>query len=261
MKERWSRIKKAWHDFFFEDGDVYFPLRLSQSDKRWILFWVSVITFCMMLVFLIIVRLSERRLMNEVAAYVASATVDEYDKIAWDLKYHLVYRQFGQDVEKYVRYIPNTTVNCPTCQEDYQSQAYLVCVNTGQLYALDVFVEGRKPEDHYGDIHMSHGFDEVSLSRLSMTRIPDDGKNTVELNRENGIVSVHNMKTLFCDGCIGAIFNAVEDRRVSEFVIFDAEKNTFYAIDDGITISIGDYILECEEKKGDYEITVKYTGE
>lgn len=118
MKERWNRIKKVCRNFFFEEGDAYFPLRLSPSDKRWILFWVSVITFCMMLVFLAVVRLSERRLMNEIAAYVASATDDEYDEITWDLKYHLVYRQFGQDVEKYVQYIPNTTVDCPTCQED-----------------------------------------------------------------------------------------------------------------------------------------------
>ena len=201
MKKKWIQIKKAWHDFFFEDGDVYFPLRLSPSDKRWLLFWVSVITFCMMLVFLAVVRLSERRLLNEIAAYVASSTVDEYDEITWDLKYHLVYKEFGQDVEKYVQYIPNTAVDCPTCQKDYRSQAYLACVNTGQLYALDVFVGSRKPEDHYGEIQMSSGFDEISRSGLSMIRVPDDRINTIELRRDYGIVSVHRMKTLFCDNC------------------------------------------------------------
>lgn len=94
-----------------------------------------------------------------------------------------------------------------------------------------------------------------------MTRVPDDGKNTVELSREYGIVSVHKMKALFCDDCIEDIFKAVEDMRVSEFVIFDAGKKAFYPIDDGMMIWIGDYILECKEKKGDYEITVKYSGE
>ena len=99
------------------------------------------------------------------------------------------------------------------------------------------------------------------LSRLSIFRVADEGKNTVELDREYGIVSVHKMKALFCDDCIEEILNAVEERPVSEFVIFDAEGKTFYSVDDGIEIRIGDYAMECVEKKGDYEIKIEYIGE
>lgn len=261
MKRIWIQIKKILHDFFIDDNTVSFQLCLRRSDKRWILYWLILITVFITSVFLIAVRLSERRILNMFAAYVASATNDEYDKMTWELRYQLVYKKFGRDMEKYVRYIPNTAVDCPTCGNDYQSQAYLACANTGELYALDVFVDGREQEDHYGDIHMSNGFDGVSLSRLSMVRIPDKGKNTVELDREHGIVSVHKMKALFCDDCIGDIFNAVEERPVSEFVIFNAEEKAFYPVDDGIVIQIGDYSLECVEKKGDYEIKIEYTGE
>lgn len=261
MKRIWIQIKKILHDFFIDDNTVSFQLCLRRSDKRWILYWLILITVFITSVFLIAVRLSERRILNMFAAYVASATNDEYDKMTWELRYQLVYIKFGRDMEKYVRYIPNTAVDCPTCGNDYQSQAYLACANTGELYALDVFVDGREPEDHYGDIHMSNGFDGVSLSRLSMVRIPDKGKNTVELDREHGIVSVHKMKALFCDDCIGDIFNAVEERPVSEFVIFNAEEKAFYPVDDGIVTQIGDYSLECVEKKGDYEIKIEYTGE
>lgn len=261
MKERWNRIKKAFRNFFIEDNNVCFQLCLRWSDKRWILYWLGLITIFITSVLLIAVRLSEHRILNTFAAYIASATDDEYDKISWGLRYQLVYKEFGQDMEKYIQYIPNTAVDCPTCRNDYQSQAYLVCVNTGELYALDVFVDGRKPEDRYGDIHMSNGFDEVSLSRLSILRVADEGKNTVELDREYGIVSVHKMKALFCDDCIGDILNAVEGRPVSEFVIFDAEGKTFYPVDDGIDVQIGDYAMECVEKKGDYEIKIEYTGE
>ena len=248
-------------DFFIEDNNACFQLCLCRSDKRWILYWVGVITFCIMSVALISIRLSEHRILNTVAAYIASATDDEYDEITWELRYQLVYREFGQDMEKYIQYIPNTATDCPTCRNDYQSQAYLVCVNTGEFYALDVFVDGRKPEEHYGDIHMSNGFDEVSWSNLSMFRIPDEGKNTVELDREYGIVSVHKMKALFCDDCIKDVLNAVEGRPVSEFVIFDVEGKTFYPVDDGIEVQIKDYAMECVERKGDYKIKIEYIGE
>lgn len=261
MKRIWTQIKKVLHDFFIDDNTVSFQLCLRRSDKWWILYWLALITVVITSVLLIAVRLSERRIFNTFAAYVASATDNEYDKVAWELRYQLVYREFGRDMEKYVRYIPNTARDCPTCGDDYQSQAYLACTNTGELYDLDVFVDGRKPKDRYGDMHMSNGFDEVSLSRLSIIRTPDKGKNTVELDREYGIVSVHKMKMLFCDNCIGDIFNAVEERPVSEFVIFDAEEKAFYPVDDRIVIQIGDYSLECVEKKEDYEIKIEYIGE
>lgn len=261
MKKLWKHIKKVWQDFFIEDDIGYFRDHLNPSDNRRIIFWAGILAFCMLTIFLVAVRLSEQRMLNTIAAYIASATTAEYDEITWEVRYHLVYKKFGHDVEKYVQYIPNTAENCPTCQEYYHSQAYLACVNTGVLYALDVFVESRKPEDHYGEIQMSSGFDEVSQSGLTMIRVPDDRINTIELRREGGIVSIHRMKTLFCDNCINEILMAVEDKPVSEFVIFDTERKVFYPIEDRMMAQIGDYILEVRKKDRDYEITVRYTAE
>ena len=252
---------KEWQDLSVEDDSGTIEFHLSRSVKRWILYWIGIFIFCMVMIPLIATKLIERRLLNAVAAYIASATTDEYDQIAWGIRYDLVYRKFGRDIEKFVRYIPNTAKDCPTCHGDYQSQAFLVSANMGQLYALDVFVEGFTPDIHYGASHMSYGYDAVSQTALSMIGLPDERIKTVELRRCGGIVSIHKMKRIFCDNCINEMLNAVEDMSVGEFIIFDANKKVFYPIGEGITIQIGDYSLESERKIEDYEIIVRYTGE
>lgn len=261
MRTLWNRIKKAWQDVLAEDNKDLTELHLSRSDKRWILYWAGIFILCVVMVLLIAIKISERHIQNVIAAYIASATTDEYDQIAWDIRYDLVYKEFGRDMEKFVRYIPNTAENCPTCQESYQSQAFLVSANMGQLYALDVFVEGFTPDIHYGASHMSYGYDAVSQTALSMIGLPDERIKTVELRRCGGIVSIHKMKRIFCDNCINEMLNAVEDMPVGEFIIFDANKKVFYPIGEGMTIQIGDYSLESEWKEEDYEIIVRYTGE
>lgn len=41
------------------------------------------------------------------------------------------------------------------------------------------------------------------------------------------------MKSLFCDDCIREILETVKNQLIEEFVIFDAEKKEFFAVDDG----------------------------
>ena len=65
------------------------------------------------------------------------------------------------------------------------------------------------------------------------------------------------MKSLFCDDCIREMLETVENQLVEEFVIFDAEGQKFYAVDDG-SVQIGDYELQVEYDEGDYEIEVRY---
>lgn len=256
-----DRIKKERQDLLAEEDSDMIEFHLRRSDRRWIIYWAVIFVFSMVMIPLIATKISERYLLNAVAAYIASATTDEYDQIAWDIRYDLVYKEFGRDIEKFVRYIPNTAKDCPTCHGDYQSQAFLVSANMGQLYALDVFVEGFTPDIHYGASHMSYGYDAVSQTALSMIGLPDERIKTVELRRCGGIVSIHKMKRIFCDNCIKEMLSAVEDMPVGEFIIFDANKKVFYPIGDGMTIQIGDYSLESERKEEDYEIIVRYTGE
>ena len=81
------------------------------------------------------------------------------------------------------------------------------------------------------------------------------------MDRGRGIVSVHRMKAQFCDDCIRDILNTVEHQLIEEFFIFDTEKRTFYPIDDGTTLQIGDYRLDIEYKDSDYRIDIHYTSE
>ena len=59
--------------------------------------------------------------------------------------------------ENYIRYIPNTSGQLPDmCGEGFPSQAYLVCINTGELYELDLFEKGANPDTgEYGYTSMS----------------------------------------------------------------------------------------------------------
>lgn len=214
-----DRIKKERQDLLAEEDSDMIEFHLRRSDRRWIIYWAVIFVFSMVMIPLIATKISERYLLNAVAAYIASATTDEYDQIAWDIRYDLVYKEFGRDIEKFVRYIPNTAKDCPTCHGDYQSQAFLVSANMGQLYALDVFVEGFTPDIHYGASHMSYGYDAVSQTALSMIGLPDERIKTVELRRCGGIVSIHKMKRIFCDNCIKEMLSAVEDMPVGEFII------------------------------------------
>ena len=56
--------------------------------------------------------------MSMIATYMASATKTEYDDIARTIRQDLVFSEYGQDIENFIRYIPNTAETCPTCMED-----------------------------------------------------------------------------------------------------------------------------------------------
>lgn len=197
-------------------------------------------------------------LMEMIATYMGSATKDEYEEIAKTIRHDLVFSEYGQEIENYIRYIPNTADICRTCGEGFPSQVYLVCTNTGELYDLDLFEKGANPDaGEYGYMSMSFGYDEVSQTSLHITKTPENKEGTVTVQRGRGIVSVQRMKSLFCDDCIREMLETVENQLVEEFVIFDAEGQKFYAVDDG-SVQIGDYELQVEYDEGDYEIEVRY---
>ena len=68
--------------------------------------------------------------MSVIATYMASATKDEYNEIAQSIRYALVFSEYGEGIESFIQYIPNTTETCYTCMDNYQAQALLVWANT-----------------------------------------------------------------------------------------------------------------------------------
>lgn len=269
MKKIWSRIRDRWRLFWRDDEYDLSVKHLSQSDKRDL--WYGAFMVCMSAVALcsFVIAFSNIRvrrqnseymeeLMGMIATYMGSATKDEYEEIAKTIRHDLVFSEYGQEIENYIRYIPNTSDSCRTCGEGFPSQAYLVCTNTGELYELDLFEKGANPDTgEYGYTSMSFGYDEVSQTNLHITKTPGNKEGTVTVQRGRGIVSVQRMKSLFCDDCIREILETVENQLVEEFVIFDAGEQKFYAVDDG-SVQIGDYELQVEYDGGDYEIEVRY---
>ncbi len=193
---------------------------------------------------------------NIVTSYVDSATEDEYDKIAQAIRHDLVFDKYEKDMEKYIQYIPNTSEKCRACKGSYPAQSVLVSLNTGESYPLDLFGQGIGAEDYQGNMLLTFGYDEISQTSIHISKSPGESKGLAEIERGNGIVSIHRMKKLFCDDCIKAMLDAVENQPIGELVICDTESNVFYPVEDEAEVQIGQYALEMEYKNSNYEISV-----
>jgi len=268
----WERIKKNWDAFWIGDEHDDSKKHLSQSDKRSLLYGYFIIgtltvAFVIFLIKMNDIRINRRNdeameeLLNMVISYVESATEDEYDEIAQTIRHDLVFHKYEKDIEKYIRYIPNTSEKCRACRGIYPAQAVLVRLNTGESYSLDLFEQGIEPEEYQGNTLLTYGYDEISQTSIHISKSPGENKGLAEIERGNGIVSIHRMKRLFCDDCIRAMLDTVEHQLIGELVICDTKKNTFYPLEDESKAQIGDYALETEYKDGDYEIAVKSVNE
>lgn len=257
-----------WDDFWIGDEYDDSKKHLSQSDKRSLLYGYFIIgtltvAFVMFLIKMNDIRIDHRddeameELLNMVTSYMESATEDEYDEIAQSIRHDLVFRKYEKDVEKYIQYIPNTSEQCRACKGSYPAQAVLVSLNTGESYSLDLFERGINPEDYQGNTQLTFGYDEISQTGIRISKSPGEGKGSAEIERGNGIVSIHRMKKLFCDDCIKAMLDTVDNQPVGELVIRDTEEDVFYPVEDEGRAQIGDYALEIKYKDSGYEIAVK----
>lgn len=270
MDRLWSRIKRAWLQYWREDEFDNSKKHLSQSDKRSI--WYGAFIMCMVTVSLccFVIAVSNLRvslqnekdveeILNTIGAYMASATEEEYDDIAKSIRRDLILGEYGQNVEEASKYIPNTSKDCITCIGSYPAQAYLLCTNTGELYSLDLFENDEESGDGNSGTSMSFGYDEISETSIQITKNAGQREGSAVVRHERGIVSVHRMKTIFCDACISKMLNTVQSKLVEEFVIFDADKKLFYPVSEG-GVKIGDYDLQMEHSKyGNYDIGIRYT--
>lgn len=268
----WKKIRIKWDDFWIGDEHDDSKKNLSQSDKRSLLYGYFIISMLTVAFVILLININNLRtdrrddaameeLLNMVTSYMESATEDEYDEIAQTIRHDLVYREYERDIEKYVRDIPNTSDKCRACKGSYPAQAVLVSLNTGESYSLDIFERGIEPEEYQGNTQFTFGYDEISQTSIHISKSPGENEGSAEIERENGIVSVHKMKKLFCDDCIEAMLDTVENQPIGELVIYDTEKNAFYPVEDESKVRIGDYALEIEYKDSGYKIDVKSVNE
>lgn len=184
MKKVWDAIRRKWRRFLRDDSEDSTVYHLSQTDKRDLLYGafmlcMGTVAFCSLVIGFNNIRVSRENsediveVMEMVATYMGSATQDEYEEIAKTIRNDLVFSEYGQDMENYIQYIPNTAKDCRTCMDAFPSQAYLVCTNTGQPYELDLFETGENPDEgDYDCTTMSFGYDEVSEMSLRITKMP-----------------------------------------------------------------------------------------
>lgn len=256
----WKKIRKKWNDFWIGDEYDDSKKHLSQSDKRFLLYGNFIIGICTAAFVVLLIGTNNRRVdrrnaadmeeaINLVMSYLESATNDEYDEIAQTVRHDLVFCNYGEDIDKYIQYIPNTSDVCRACKESYPAQAVLVSLNTGESYSLDLFERGIDQEDYQGNTQLTFGFDEISQTSIHITKSLGENEGTAEIKQGNGIVSIHRMKKLFCDDCIEAMLRAIENQAIEELVILDTEKDIFYPIEDETKVQIGNYTLKTQYKK------------
>ena len=199
--------------------------------------------------------------LSMIATYFATATEDEYDEIAQTIRHDLVFSEYGQDIENLIQYIPNTSEDCPTCWESYPAQAFLVCVNTGETYSLDLYHTDENPGEESGGMRLTFGYDEISEASIRVTKYQGTQGSHAEIYRGRRIISAQKMKSIFCDDCIREILNTIDGQLLEEIVLFDAEQKTFYPVKDGETLQIGSYELVASYDSGNFRIDIKYVSE
>ena len=273
MKRIWEKVKIAWWEFWgiYEDDDDSIQ-HLSRSDK--INIWFGSFIMCMLTVAICVLSIGINNVrnnrqyeqdvedtLNMIATYIATATKDEYDEIAQTIRHDLVFSKYGEDIENLIQYIPNTSESCPTCRESYPAQAFLVCVNTVEQYSLDLYHKDENPEEETGGTRLSFGYDEISKTRIHVTKQQGTKNGYAEIYRDERIVSAQKMKSVFCDDCIREILNTIDGQLLEEVVLFDAEQKTLYPVEDGETFQIGSYELAVSYDSGDFRIDIEYVSE
>ena len=275
MRRLWRRLRAWWADFWEQDEYDTSKKHLSQADKRGIWYGTFLVCAIAIVISVLSMRISYyfsakdtsedvEKILNTIAAYMASATDEEYEEITDSLRNDLLLSQFSQDATNFIEYIPNTATECCVDFEELQDQGYqgyILCTNTGELYPIDLYSDGEQPGDiGHGTLEMSGGYDEVSGSNFWCRKDPDNQIGYISFYRDRGILSIQRMKGLLCDDCIEKIITSVyEESIIPEFAFIDPAQEAFYPIQEG-TIEIGDYQLEISNgtQLGNYSVEYRY---
>lgn len=271
MRNIFKAIHERWLDFWDDDEMDAGKHHLSQYDKRSIMhgnFLVGAALVALVSVGIFAgVAFNNYRsnketeeLFNFLATYLATATDDEYENIAQEIRHDLVYSEYGQDIDNLIEFVPNTADGCCLEREaGFIERMNVVFLNTGETYGLDIYdtVEPISVQQSYGGTCITSGYDEISEATVSITSERSEGTATAHFDRGRGIVSVHKMKETFCDDCIREILDVTDGELVDIAVLYDAEENVFYPITEG-TLEIGDYTYETLYEDGVYAMDILY---
>lgn len=106
---------------------------------------------------------------------------------------------------------------------------------------------------------MSWGYDEISEASIQIVSEADEVEATIGRGRD--ILSVHRMKTLFCDECIKKILESNKNVLTPEFILYDPKAQSFYPLESGEEYRLGDYALNVDYADwSTYKIEVSYIG-
>jgi len=240
MKRIREKVKTVWWDLWgiYENGGDSIQ-HLSWSDK--INIWFGSFIMCIVAVGICFFILGINNIRNS--------------------RHDLVFSEYSEDIESLIRYIPNTSENCPTCRESYPAQAFLICVNTGELYSLDLYHKDENPDEETKGMCLSFGYDEISKTGIQVTKQKETKNGFAEIDRGEKIISAQKMKAVFCDDCIRKILDIIEGMPLEEVVLFDAKEKNFYSIEDGEILQIGNYGLAVSYDSGDFRIDIEYVSE
>ncbi len=153
----------------------------------------------------------------------------------------------------------NTAENCCLEQQDYPARIYLVFLNSGNLYPLDIFQANENPDNikNQNITEFTRGYDEFSESSIQILNTPGLKSETVTIYCGSPVIEDSLMENFFCDNCMRGILNTVKNNPVKEILIYDMEDKFFYPIEEG-TLQIGNYFLRTEYNEETYKIKIKY---
>ena len=159
----------------------------------------------------------------------------------------------AEDALEYLDYIPNTAKQCLAEPGGLPYQACRLDLNTSQAYSLDIYRDGMEKSG----VQVSWGYDEISETSLRIVADRNSGTGTAVIDGKRSIVSVHRMKTLFCDACIHRMLQVNEKVLEPELILYSGAESEFYPIEGGVTYLCGEYEVQisCDEQ-GDYELEV-----
>ena len=208
IRTLWKGIRTRWDAFWIGDEYDSSKKHLSQSDKRYLLYGNFIVGIVTVTLVLLINGFNNLRLtrqntadlefiMNMVKSYMGSATENEYDRIVETIRKDLVFGDYSEGLQVYAKHIPNTSEKCSVCMGDNMTQTILVNLNTGESYGLDLSEDGEVLKDGKGNVQVVFGYDEISQASIRIVKSPGREKGFVEIERGNGIVSLHRICLLY----------------------------------------------------------------
>lgn len=145
------------------------------------------------------------------------------------------------------------TSECPLDQESNQTQAYLLCVNTGELFKLDPFSgEEAIPGETCGYFKLRTGSDRTGAATVQMLKDPDNHLTLISVNSNDVSVYLDEMGEVLCEECIHELMDSIGKRALGGFVFFDGTNHCFYPVREGtVMLAGGSAAITLEEERYD----------